>query len=139
MYSDGLLEMHSFSNEPAVAFHSHIHMNSRPLEQTLLRRPRGAHGVCGNAVADATPAGLINLPVHSLSQRGVLLQWQGRLIGLRYLNESHSIKSLHPPSPLHLGPPRTGRIGGLVQSSVSLGRGDNEKPLDRRLGRRRLA
>lgn len=53
--------------------------------------------------ADAMPAGLINLPVHSLSQRGVLLQWQERLIELRYLNESDSIKSLHPPSPSTLG------------------------------------
>lgn len=53
--------------------------------------------------ADAMPAGLINLPVHSLSQRGVLLQWQERLIELRYLNESDSIKSLHLPSPATMG------------------------------------
>lgn len=53
--------------------------------------------------ADAMPAGLINLPVHSLSQRGVLLQWQERLIELRYLNESYSNKSLQLPSPSTLG------------------------------------
>lgn len=87
----------------------------------VLRLPAGPMSARWNC-ADAMPAGLINLPVHSLSQRGVLLLWRECLIELHHLNESYSIKSLHLP--FHLGASRTGRIGRLAQPSVSSEHGE---------------